>query len=95
MFSAKTKGFTCGIIAAVTYGMNPLFTLPLYEEGLNADSVLFYRYGLAIVLLALLMKWKVEAVDARGGPVAEEGNYSSGTCRVDFLQFITAVVFEL
>lgn len=61
MFSAKTKGFTCGIIAAVTYGMNPLFTLPLYEEGLNADSVLFYRYGLAIVLLALLMKWKGES----------------------------------
>lgn len=61
MFSAKTKGFACGIIAAVTYGMNPLFTLPLYEEGLNADSVLFYRYGLAIVLLALLMKWKGES----------------------------------
>lgn len=38
-----------------------LFTLPLYEEGLNADSVLFYRYGLAIVLLALLMKWKGES----------------------------------
>ena len=61
MFSAKTKGFACGIIAAVTYGMNPLFTLPLYEEGLNADSVLFYRYGLAIVLLVLLMKWKGES----------------------------------
>ena len=61
MFSAKTKGFTCGIIAAVTYGMYPLFILPLYEEGLYADSVLFYRYGLAIVLLALLMKWKGES----------------------------------
>ena len=53
MFSAKTKGFTCGIIACRHLRMNPLFTLPLYEEGLNADSVLFYRYGLAIVLLAL------------------------------------------
>lgn len=31
----KTKGFICGAIAAATYGMNPLFTLPLYSEGMN------------------------------------------------------------
>lgn len=58
MLSGKGKGLVCGMIAAVTYGMNPLFALPLYQEGLDADSVLFYRYGLAIVLLGLLMKIK-------------------------------------
>ena len=57
MIPCKTKGFICGMVAAMTYGMNPLFALPLYKEGLNADSVLFYRYGLAIVFLGLLMKW--------------------------------------
>ncbi|MEG0949101.1 MAG: DMT family transporter [Bacteroidales bacterium] len=54
----KTKGFIYGIIAAVTYGMNPLFALPLYKEGIGTDSVLFYRYLLAIALLGVLMKWK-------------------------------------
>lgn len=45
-----------GIISAVFYGLNPLFALPLYEEGMNPDSVLFYRYGFAVVLLAVLLK---------------------------------------
>ena len=27
----KTKGFIYGAIAAASYGMNPLFALPLYE----------------------------------------------------------------
>ena len=37
----KVKGFVVGAVAAATYGMNPLFALPLYKEGLSADSVLF------------------------------------------------------
>lgn len=45
-----------GIVSAVFYGLNPLFALPLYEEGMTPDSVLFYRYGFAAVLLAVLMK---------------------------------------
>ena len=45
----------CGIIAAITYGMNPLGALPLYAEGINVDSVLFYRYGLAMAILAGIM----------------------------------------
>lgn len=51
----KTKGYICGIIAAITYGMNPLGALNLYAEGINPDSVLFYRYGLSVVILAILM----------------------------------------
>ena len=38
--SNKAKGFVCGAVAAATYGMNPLFTLPLYKEGLSVDSAL-------------------------------------------------------
>ncbi len=54
--SNKAKGFTCGAVAAATYGMNPLFTLPLYKEGLSVDSVLFYRYAFAVLILGILMK---------------------------------------
>ena len=35
--NSKAKGFVCGAVAAATYGMNPLFTLPLYKEGMSVD----------------------------------------------------------
>ena len=54
--NAKAKGYAIGAIAAATYGMNPLFALPLYAEGMNADSVLFFRYLFAIPILALMIK---------------------------------------
>lgn len=54
--SAKTKGYILGIIAAATYGMNPLFALPLYSDGMDADSVLFFRYLFAIFILGIMTK---------------------------------------
>lgn len=56
MQNTSVKGFTYGAIAAASYGLNPLFTLPLYNVGISPDSVLFYRYGLAIIMLGILMK---------------------------------------
>ena len=52
----KWKGVFCGALAAITYGMNPLFSLPLYDDGLSPAAVLCYRYALAAGLLAILMK---------------------------------------
>lgn len=54
--NAKAKGYILGSIAAATYGMNPLFALPLYKAGMNPDSVLFFRYLFAIPLLGLMIK---------------------------------------
>lgn len=45
-----------GSIAAATYGMNPLFALPLYKTGMDPDSVLFFRYLFAIPLLGIMIK---------------------------------------
>lgn len=52
----KTKGYILGAIAAATYGMNPLFALPLYKAGMDPDSVLFFRYLFAIPVLGLMLK---------------------------------------
>lgn len=52
----KAKGYALGAIAATTYGMNPLFALPLYADGMNPDSVLFFRYLFAIPLVGLMLK---------------------------------------
>ncbi len=51
----KYKGISCGILAAVCYGTNPLGALPLYEEGVNTSSVLFYRFSLAVVMLGSML----------------------------------------
>lgn len=56
MGSDKAKGYILGALAAATYGMNPLFTLPLYAAGMEPDSVLFYRYAMAVPVLAVMLK---------------------------------------
>lgn len=57
----KAKGSICGIVAAITYGMNPLGALNLYDDGVNVDSVLLYRYGLAVLVLAFIMLLRKES----------------------------------
>ena len=44
----KLRGYLLGVMAAASYGTIPLFTLPLYGVGMNADSILLLRYLLAI-----------------------------------------------
>ena len=52
----KATGYILGAVAAATYGMNPLFALPLYQAGMDPDSVLFLRYLLAIPILGIMLK---------------------------------------
>jgi len=56
MKKVKTRGFINGIIAAVSYGTNPLFALPMYKSGMGANSVLFYRYLFAVVIFGIWLK---------------------------------------
>ena len=50
---SQLKGFIFGILAAVSYGLNPLFALPLYQDGLSVNSVLFYRYALGVLCFGI------------------------------------------
>lgn len=65
--SNKTKGFIFGAIAASSYGMNPLFALPLYAAGMSVDTVLFYRYFFAAIVLGILMKMQHQTFALRKG----------------------------
>lgn len=49
--SSTTKGYLCGVVAAVSYGTNPLGALWLYEDGLTPYSVLLYRFAVGIMLI--------------------------------------------
>jgi drug/metabolite transporter (DMT)-like permease len=51
----KHKGIVCGILAAVCYGTNPFGALPLYAEGVNTSSVLFYRFSMAVMILGVML----------------------------------------
>lgn len=53
-------GYLFGMIAAALYGLNPLFALPLYADGMDAWSVLLCRYMLSIPMIAVIMLWKRE-----------------------------------
>ena len=52
------KGYCFGGLSSITYGLIPLFTLPMLSAGMHSDSILFYRYVIAVIGLAVLMKIK-------------------------------------
>lgn len=48
-------GYIAGITTGVTYGLNPLFGMPLMNNGASVDSILFFRYGFSVILLGLFI----------------------------------------
>lgn len=54
--NVKVKGYLLGALAAASYGMNPLFALPLYSDGMDPYSVLFFRYLFAIPILGIMLR---------------------------------------
>lgn len=48
-------GYPAGIITGITYGLNPLFAVPLMNNGAAIESILFFRYSFAVVMLGLFL----------------------------------------
>lgn len=48
-------GYPAGIITGITYGLNPLFAVPLMNKGAAIESILFFRYSFAVVLLGAFL----------------------------------------
>ena len=65
------KGFAFGILTSATFGLIPLFTLPLMAKGMQFDSILFYRFLFAALALTGVMMVKKESfkVEKREIPV--------------------------
>ena len=55
----KLLGTLCGIGAAICYGTNPLGAR-LYKEGMAPSTVLFWRFGLAWLIIAVVMLFRKE-----------------------------------
>ena len=55
-------GYVAGIITGVTYGLNPLFAKPLLEMGVSVDTMLTFRYLLAVAILGLWLVFRKESL---------------------------------
>lgn len=50
---SQLKGLLYGIISSSTFGLIPLFALPVLHDGMGLNSVMFYRFGLSALVLGL------------------------------------------
>lgn len=48
-------GYPAGIITGITYGLNPLFAMPLMNQGAAIESILFFRYLFAVIMLGAFL----------------------------------------
>lgn len=48
-------GYPAGIITGITYGLNPLFAIPLMNKGASITSILFFRYSFAVIILGAFL----------------------------------------
>lgn len=53
--SGRVWGYLAGIITGVTYGMNPLFAMPVLGAGVSVETVLFVRYAVAVLVLGMVI----------------------------------------
>lgn len=51
--SARTQGIWFAILSAATFGLIPLFSIPVLRTGMNTYSVLFYRFAIACVVMLI------------------------------------------
>lgn len=59
-------GYPAGIITGITYGLNPLFAVPLMKNGAATESILFFRYAFAVLLLGLFLLLRKQSFQVSG-----------------------------
>lgn len=47
----KMNGFLYGLLSSASFGLIPLFTIPTMQEGMQFESILFYRFIFASIAL--------------------------------------------
>lgn len=57
----KLKGYFFAGISAATFGLIPLFSIPIMNNGVNTDTILYHRFFIAAVAIAIMMKFRKES----------------------------------
>lgn len=56
MDKTTIKGYSNAILSAASFGLIPLFTIPILNEGMGSSSVLMYRFAFGcLIMLGILM----------------------------------------
>lgn len=55
MHQQQIKGYLAAAISAISFGLIPLFVVPLKRAGIAMDVILFYRFFLGAVLIGLYL----------------------------------------
>ena len=50
------KGILYAILSSATFGLVPLFSIPLLEGGIGTPTILFYRMGVAALLMGMIAR---------------------------------------
>lgn len=59
--ASSVMGYAAGIVTGVTYGLNPLFAKPLMQAGVPVDTMLSFRYLLAVAILGMWLLFRHES----------------------------------
>ena len=51
----KLNGFLYGLLSSASFGLIPLFTIPMMRQGVQFESILFYRFAFATLALGLIL----------------------------------------
>lgn len=54
-------GYPAGIITGITYGLNPMFAVPLMNNGAAIESILFFRYAFAVLFLGAFLRLRKQS----------------------------------
>lgn len=57
----KLNGFLYGLLSSASFGLIPMFTIPVMREGMQFPSVLVYRFTIATVALGILLLIRKES----------------------------------
>lgn len=53
--SRKQTGFIYGLVSSGSYGLIPLFTLPLFAAGISAETALAWRFTVAAIAMGIIL----------------------------------------
>lgn len=56
----KFKGYALGILSSVSYGLIPIFILPIKQSNFSLDITLFYRFLFAAVMIGVYLLYSKE-----------------------------------
>lgn len=51
---SNLRGVLYAVISSATFGLIPLFSIPLLQGDMSSPAILFYRFGLAAVMMGLI-----------------------------------------